>query len=222
MNIIQSIVDYFSNIDMNIDILIILKNLGVIAVGAFLLPILFIITLYIFGFTTQGIAAGSSAALWMASIGNVNPGSPLSRLQSISRRGLLLIIHPTMFRLEVTMGLLTTVFLLRYYSFDVDVFLNDISMIFYHQTVHFIHILLNYILSILIDILLGIIFGGITGYYLFGIIQLISRNNDDDKKTVLIFLLSFFRNDNWCLYRHYSPFPFLWINPLNIYIIRLF
>ncbi|CAO3633219.1 unnamed protein product [Cunninghamella blakesleeana] len=141
MTILQTITDGVNS--TNLYITMILKNIGVIIAGTLLFPILFLLTCYLLGFTARGIVAGSFAAFWMASIGNVSSGSVISRIQSLLTLRLAAFSHSYMIKLSI-IGFLTIILMLNRYSFDVDAFLNDLYMLLHHRIVPSILIVLHY------------------------------------------------------------------------------
>lgn len=176
--IIEKLMDNISSIVEKVTntVVPILENMGIIIIGSLLFPIVFIITLFCLGFTVNGIVAGSSAALWMASLGNVPAGSIFAAVQSLSTQGCLLIIHPYMIVVEFIMGFITMIYTGYVYSFDVNALFHDMMKIM----VVFL-IIVNYFLSIIIDVSLGVLLSTIFVY----ILHKLQRNKSNEYTPLL-------------------------------------
>jgi hypothetical protein len=104
------------------------------------------------GFLSTGITAGSSAAIWMASLGNVPVGSIFSIIQSISTWGMFLFLNPYILLLECIFSLCFGIYFGYKYDFDVNNIINELK-----KYIPYINMIINISFSIIIDGVLGII-----------------------------------------------------------------
>lgn len=123
----------------------------------FIIPITFYLWLLYMGFFSTGIAAGSSAALWMSSLGTVPAGSIFATIQSISTRGILLFLNPYMLFIECVFSLCFGIYIGYKYNFDIEKIIAEFKL----YIPYFIKII-NISFSVIIDGILGIIISILT------------------------------------------------------------
>ncbi|KAJ1528206.1 hypothetical protein HK096_010391 [Nowakowskiella sp. JEL0078] len=82
------------------------KILLPLIVGALALPALLVVVIFLMGFTTAGVAAGSFAATWQAGIGLVTAGSVFAVMQFVGANLMLIFINPICLAIGAVVGLL--------------------------------------------------------------------------------------------------------------------
>lgn len=144
-----------------------------------IIPITFYIWLLSMGFLSSGITLGSSAALWMASLGNVPVGSIFTIVQSISTRGIWLFLHPYLLFIECIFSLCFGIYVGYKYDFSVDKIINEFKLY-----VPYFIMILNNSFSVIIDGIIGIIISIIIIFILYLLFLAISSIINHIKKKI--------------------------------------